>query len=562
MMKKIFNHIGLFIVIVILLTGCQGKLVERPHDLTPLFLKTAQGFRQGLDAAYGGARYVWGDQDYFHLAVAGTDMWMRGNDGKADINEYNSDFTSTNGRVTSVWENCYQFINTCNAVIDFGPEVSDMDGKTIEEMVAEARFLRANYYFILVRFWGEVTLIKNFQSAPTTSAVRDPVAEVYEFIIQDLTEAIKHLPPSPLQNGILPGKANAAAARHLLARVYLTRAYSSAKQPDDFKTAADIAQKLINDAQLLGLGLLQDFGDIYKEGNEQNGEVLWTAQYTDNLAYNDPGNNLCFMYVPQYEKVPGMQRSTLYGRPYIRESPTMWLLDTAFAEKVNDTRYSKTFQTVWLCNNPGGAPVWPDPLPSGAPPDAVPGKPKFGLGDTAIYMPGYDVTDAQIAAAPYGLIPPRNYNISLAPAMMKYSDTKRIDMNAKSNRPVIVYRLGETYLIAAEALLGEGKVTEAAQYVNDIRKRAAYPTGDASAMEIKPGDLTLDFILDERARELCGELQRWPDLVRTHRLVTRVRLHNKPAGPNINDFHQLRPIPQEQIDRVTTGEEYPQNPGW
>jgi hypothetical protein len=569
-MKNKSCFLYIFLVTIILAAGCQDKLIEHPKSLTPDFLKTAQGLKQGLDAAYAGNRNIWGPQAFFHLTLAGTDMWKRGVDGSSSINEYNSGYTSSEGNVNSVWNTCYTYINTCNAVIDFAPKVTGIDTATKHEMVGEAKFLRAQYYFILVRFWGDVTLNKNFQALPTTSAKRDPIADVYQFIIQDLKDAIQVLPPSPQLDGVLPGKATGAVARHLLAKVYLTRGYSSAKQADDFKNAAETATSLINDAPSLGLGLLQDFGDVFKEGNEANKEVLWSVQHTGDLAFNGspkqdnrgPDNLLCHLLVPQYERQPGMQRSTLYGRPYIREVPTKWLLDTAFAERKNDTRYNKTFQTVWLCNDAAGIPVWPNPLPPGAPADAKPGQPKFALGDTAIYMPGHDVTDAQITAAPYLLIPPRKYAINLAPAMTKFFDTKRSDQNAPSIRPIIVYRLAGTYLIAAEALLESGNAPDAVKYINVVRERAAYPTGNAAAMDISASDLTLDYILDERARELCGELKRWPDLTRTHTLVKRVRLHNEPASPNIEPFDALRPIPQDQIDRVTTGPAYPQNPGW
>lgn len=569
-MKNKSCYIYILMVALILTGSCNKKLAENPRSLTPAFLKTAQGLQQGLDAAYAGTRNIWGPQAYFHLTLAGTDMWKRGIDGTASINEYTSGFTSSDGNVSSVWNTCYTYINTCNAVIDFASKVAGIDSTTKNEMIGEAQFLRGQYYFILVQFWGDVTLNEHFQSVPTTSATRAPMADVYNFIIQDLEDAIKVLPPSPQQNGVLPGKATGAAARHLLAKVYLTRGYSSAKQPDDFKNAASEAIGLINDAPSLGIGLLPDFGDVFREGNEANKEVLWSVQHTSDLAYNGspkqnssgPDNLYCHLWVPQYERVPGMQRSTLYGRPYIREVPTLWLLDTAFAERQNDTRYHKTFQTVWLCNNPAGIPVWPNPLPPGAPADAVSGQPKFALGDTAIYMPGYNVTDAQIAAAPYLLIPPRKYSIALSPAMTKYFDTKRSDQNAPSIRPIIVYRLAGTYLIAAEALYEMGDAADAVQYMNAVRERAAYPTGNAAAMDITAGQLSLDFILDERARELCGETTRWLDLVRTHQLVERVQQHNPPAAPNIQPFDVLRPIPQSQIDAVTTGPAYPQNTGW
>lgn len=572
-MKNKFHILYIFLgtLALTLAQGCQNKLIEGPKSLlTPSFLSTPQGLQMGLDAAYAGTRMIWGPQDYFTLTLPGTDMWKTGNDGNNDINKYNSNYNTSNGNVKNVWNYCYTYSNTCSAIVDLAPKVAGLDTAVRNEMVGEAKFLRAVYYFILVQFWGDVTLNSHFLTVPVTSATRSPAADVYNFIIRDLQDAIRTLPPSPQQNGVLPGKATAAAARHLLAKVYLTRAYSAAAQPDDFKNAYTTAISLINDAPSLGLGLLPDFGSVFKEGNESNKEVLWSVQHTSNLAYNGspkqnssgPDNLYCHLWVPKYEIYPGMQRSTLYGRPYIRVVPTRWLTDTAFADKVNDTRYNKTFQTVWLCNNAKSIPLWSNPLPAGAPAGAQPGQPKFAVGDTAIFMPGYDVSNAKIAAAPYLLVPPRKYSISLSPAMTKFFDTQRSDQNAPSIRPIIVYRLAETYLIAAEALYEDGRAADAVPYINAVRERAAYPTGNAAVMDITATGLSLDFILDERARELCGETTRWLDLKRTHKLVQRDILHNPEAGQNIQPFDTLRPIPQSQIDAVTTGTPYPQNPGW
>jgi hypothetical protein len=81
-------------------------------------------------------------------------------------------------------------------------------------------------------------------------------------------------------------------------------------------------------------------------------------------------------------------------------------------------------------------------------------------------------------------------------------------------------------------------------------------------MEITQAQLSVDFLLDERARELCGENMRWWDLVRTGKLISRVTLYNTDAKSNIKAKHTLRPIPQAQIDAVITGDRYPQNPDW
>ena len=569
-MKKILSIAVVWLMGFGLLPSCDDRLIEEPKSiLTPAFFSTAQGFRSGLDAAYAGTRMFWGNQDLFTITVIGTDEFFTGQDGNNNINKYNSNYLPNNGQVTNTWTNCYTFINTCNGLVDNAGNITGIEDAEKKKMVAEAKFLRANYYFILVQFWGDVTLNKSFQSLPSTSANRQPMAEVYDFIIEDLNEAVKTLPASPVAGGVMPGKATGAAAKHLLAKVYLTRAGSTAAKADDYKNAHTIATDLITNSASLGLGLLQDFGQVHAEGNEGSKEVLWTVQHTSNLAYNGPNNSggadnvLNHMWVPQYENQPGMKRDVRYGRPYIRCVPTRWLTDTAFADRTNDTRYGKTFQTVWYSNNAASISRWPATLPPGAPANAQPGGPKFSVGDTAIYMPGKDVSNAAVAAAPYLLIPPRNYTIRLSPAMSKYFDTKRADLNYPSIRPVIVYRLAETYLIAAEALLMDGQAAAAVPYLNAVRQRAAFPTGNAEAMKVKTSDLTLDFVLDERARELCGENMRWWDLVRTGKLVERVKKHNLESAPNIQSpKHLLRPIPQNQIDAVVTGDPYPQNPGW
>ena len=573
-MKKINIIIYVLVLTGIIVLSCRKKLIEQPRSiLTPEFFSTTQGFQQGLDAAYASTRLIWGNQDYFTITVIGTDEFKRGIDGNSDINVYSSGYTASTGVINANWRNAYVFINTCNGVIDNAPNVP-MGDVAKNRIVAEARFIRANWYFILVQFWGNVTLNKHFQNTPTTSATRDSMSAVYNFIIDDLKFAIQNLPQGLIKD-VQPGRATKAAALHLLAKVYLTRAGSSAASSNDYQDAYTTAKSLIDNKSTYGLILLPDFAKVYEEGNESNAEVIWTSQHTSNLAYNGPNNSgivnfsadniLNHMWVPQYERQPGMVRSTQYGRPYIRCTPTRWLTDTVWGNKTNDTRYSKTFQTVWYANNPdnpGNYPKWPNPLPAGAPPGAVAGQLKFGFGDTAIYMPGTDRTNAQIAASKPLLIPPRNYSSSLSPYMMKYNDTKRANLNFPSIRPVIAFRLAETYLIAAEAAFRTGNMGDAVTYINIIRTRAAYPTGNATAMQITAADINIDFILDERTRELCGELVRWLDLVRTGKLIERVKLHNSEAAINILPKHILRPIPQAQIDAVTTGTPYPQNPGW
>src|SRR5687767_11577861 len=184
-MKRINGIIYSLLLIVVFMGACRKKLVEEPKSiLTPEFFSTTQGFQQGLDAAYASTRLIWGNQDYFTITVIGTDEFKRGIDGNSDVNVYSSGYTPSTGVINANWRNAYIFINACNGVIDNAPTVA-LPEDTKKRMVAEAKFLRANFYFILVQFFADVTLNKNFQTEPITSAKRDPLADVYNFIVQD-----------------------------------------------------------------------------------------------------------------------------------------------------------------------------------------------------------------------------------------------------------------------------------------------------------------------------------------------------------------------------------------
>ena len=156
---------------------------------------------------------------------------------------------------------------------------------------------------------------------------------------------------------------------------------------------------------------------------------------------------------------------------------------------------------------------------------------------------------------------------------MKFDDWTRpaADYNDPSTRPVVLWRFSDAYLLAAEAYFKANDPINAAKYINVIRERAAYRTTNtalqnaaaAAAMDILPAQVTIDFILDERTREFYGEGIRWLDLVRTQSLVTRVKTWNPvEAGTHLQTYMSLRPIPQSEIDAVTTGPTFPQNPGY
>ena len=152
------------------------------------------------------------------------------------------------------------------------------------------------------------------------------------------------------------------------------------------------------------------------------------------------------------------------------------------------------------------------------------------------------------------------------PALKKFQDNLRANLTAQEGGKVqVLLRLGEVYLIAAEADIGLGNNAEAAQMINVLRVRAATTAykNDPKQM-VTAGQMNLDFLMDEREREMAGEFTRWYDLVRpgAQFFVDRVKKYNPHGGVNVQLKHALRPIPQSQIDGVVVGPKYPQNPGY
>ncbi len=570
-------------------TACTDMLNEENHSkLTPDFFGTVQGFESGLTAAYAGFRSLYGPEEGLHaLTNVGTDDMRTANSNRTtDMVTYSSKFNASNEFSKHIWNKAYRQINTCNGLISNAGNLSGISEAMEKRMIGEAKFLRAQYYFLLVQTFGDITLNKEFISSPETSASRTDMLEVYNLIVEDLLEAKASLPASPQTADVLPGKATAAAARHLLAKVYLTLAwvhnkdtdmkttgnyhqkyYNAARAQEYFKKAYEEASSLISDAPSMGVQLLPDFRDVWKPANENNQEVLWNVQYAS--GYTDYGGNypLNHLYVTNYTMIME-ERNLNDGRCYVWYRASDWLLNTCFADKANDSRYEGTFQTVWYATKTTGEKILDTQIDG----QAYTLKGRLNeVGDTAMWMPGYNMPKEELEKRMthrgegkniYWLVTPEMYTNKVFPTMKKYLDPNRKHYNDNGMRPIIVYRLGETYLIAAEAALMMNQKGNALKYVNELRERAGYE-GHKEAMKVTEDILDLDFILDERARELVGEHTRWFDLVRTGKLLERVRNCDDYDGyRNIKWFHAIRPIPQEQIDRVITGDPYPQNEGW
>lgn len=580
--------------------SCNDVLDEkRRSELDLEYLKTPSGLKSSVVAAYSGTRWLFGPDGALCNTVPGTDEFMttdQMNVTQGSFDTYDKDLSPSNGSVGNYWNNGLQFINGCNGVIEFSENLTDADmsANDRQQMVAEAHFLRGFYYYLLTMNYGDVPLdlgsgrLKNNTLASTTSE-RSPRSEVFEVIIDDLTHAAENLPDRPSQ----PGRVGKAAALHFLSKAYLTRASMDFAKSNDYEMAYKTAkERLIDNRATYGAELLQNYADVHKEGNENSSEVLFNVQRTwsasgPNLVFDESndgpnavsnkGNRANFFFTSGYENVKVkvmvngketekalVPRSMEYQRPWRMFMPTKWVVLDAFSDKDNDARWDGSFRTEWKAGV--------DFTVKGRSVKAGELALKISLNQTETAAPTDSVGANGVIYKPYALYywgmlynadgTYKNASVQYVyPSLYKYDDTKRENINYDSNRPFILARLAETYLIAAEAAMYMGNASEAARLIDVVRERAAYREGlsaedlatrkSAMAISGKGTTIDIDFILDERTREMCGESWRWYDLVRTKKLVERVKLHNVRGKNNIKEHHMLRPIPQEQIDLMS-----------
>ena len=510
--------------------GCVDLKEVPITGITAAYYGTPGGFESAVNAMYTPFRSHLPLERGSTMTVMGTDEYQKGADGSYKFfNDYTSSLTGDVDMIQNLWRDFYLGINTCNTVIEAAKTANVSDAlKTLR--TGEAKFMRAQYYFTLVRTYGDVPLTLTPTAGVLTATTRETTAKVYDAIIADLLAAEASLPDKAAQYG----RADKPAAQYLLAEVYLTRA-----APGDMALSAAKSLAVVNNPRFK---LLARYGDNYDINNQINTETIWAIQFSTDPLTNGgegSGNQLHLFFLFPYDIEPGMQRDIAGGRPFKRFRPTTWLLNNW--DKTKDSRYDQVFRVVWTSNNANTIPK-----------DAS-GAPKFTLGDTSIFFPGRDYTAAEKAATRYKVYGPSDYADAVFPPLQKFVDPTRTSTNQQSGqRDLPVMRLDNMYLMLAEALMRDGKPDQGVPYVNALRTRAAKP-GQAAAMQITAADMSIDFILDERARELTGEFTRWYDLTRTHKLVERVTKYNPGGAPNVKACHELRPIPNNEILLSTGG---------
>lgn len=430
------------------------------------------------------------------------------------------------------WNWAYTIVNNANFIISSLQNPSALHPMSLtyrNSIEAEARFYRAYAYNFLSTLYGGVPIIDKPITSPKTDFVRATQTDVINFIKSDLKFASANLRDIDYIISIKrEGRVCKSAAQQLFAEVYLR-----ANKPD----SAEIqCMKVINSGffQLTttrygvnSTKLGDPFSDMFITGNQRryqgNKEAIWVIEQEYNVlggaafqpGTTTPSDQHRRVWVARYVDIAGVDISdSLGGRGIARMRLSNWVKYSLYSP--NDMRNSRfnIRRNFWYSSGPKiGQRVIPNPA------------------------------DTVYKLCPYTT----KWNNYVAADAFGYADYKDL----------IVMRLGETYLLLAEAQLKQNKLTEAAATLTTLRARS-------NASPVLASNVTLDFILDERARELLAEENRRMTLVRTGKLVDRVLNLNsfyQGQGASIKPYNMLMPIPQSEID-LNRNAKLDQNPGY
>lgn len=578
---KSFKYITICIVAAAVLAACTKLNEYNPSNATAdATWRTPEGYITAVNAAYMEQRAWYGKEDGIFMGESGTDLWYN-----RDKNTYARQLTQYDGLTPAdgnphrnMWIYLWRGINQVNAAINRVDGAGFTSETEKNRRLGEAKFLRAWYYWHIVETWGGVMLRTTETQSPVLTATRSSVPEFYDLIFSDLEFAIQHL---PIDWGAEYSRASKKSAMGLLARAYLSRAYysSGAEAQTFFTKARDMAVEVINRRVELKTSLWANYADLFnparnKDLGKANGEGLYVISNSINpgLNYDDQGNRLFHVYTMAYPGKPGLIQSLAYGYEGSRRlMPTQTLLE--YYDETKDARYEASFQEVWIANNPATF-TWTAATATTYNKDAsVIGK-TIALGDTAMLITKKVVPDKRFRKyVVYDRDDVYNTNKTIKTGnnyvpLKKFQDPDRSGPNVQAGtKDVVAIRLAEMYLIAAEAEFQLNNKAAAATHINILRTRAAKP-GQVAAMQITAADVNIDFILEERARELAGEGLRWFDVKRIKNGKNGAESFSayiKRLNPDITkvqDFHWLRPVTSAEMQALQNAGEFGQNPGY
>ncbi len=621
-LNKFFVGALLFGATTLGLSSCDLEEYNPSSEGAEAVFATEQGMEGLVNQMYYNFRWkYYGREDPVLYFEGAGDIWAN----MPDKYTYGMQLTrfidlqGDRGQVKGAWNRVYDIVNLANTVLDYLPKTQGLSDETRNDFEGEARFLRAYAYWWLVEWFGDIEMRTHGTDSPTFSAYRTDRKVIYdEVIIPDAEAATKLLDIKPYHDNI--GRATKKAAYALLARVALSRTQyedaGSASQKAFYQKAYDASKYVMDNMATLGISLYNSYDEIWQaKNNKTNTEYLWVVTHSSNSSLNaNSGNpNRLHMYFsPRLLNRFGNVSSATnweYPRESVLLCPTYYLLHLY---KDWDIRYDVLFQEEF----PVSADSWTwtaeQAVTNYHGPASLVGK-TVKKGETALIITRNSVTEAEREAyAAKGVcvisadsiydtragkitamggarirdlnkengedFPSSAWIYTSFPRFRKYRIWDR-DLNGTflltaanaqvGYADVPIFRYAEIPLIAAECQIGMGNASAAADIINDESKgirtsRLLKPGHSASEMKVTASDMTIEWILEERARELCGEWLRWFDLKRTRHLVDYLKGHNPSMrfDQPVDEHNYLWPIPTDFLDKIENGVEFGQNPGY
>ena len=654
------------------ITSCSESFLD--ENLTTQYSTDRFKTQEGLDELVTGAyqklkfkfNYIWGIQCY----NMGVDEFTDANNVIPAWNHYSQDLNSSeNAANQPIWDNYYGLVEPANILIQNIPQYYNQSSPTYNTRLGEAHFLRAYAYFELVKQFSGVPL----KLVPSTSAetyfTRNSAEEIYTQVISDFGEAYRLLP----DKGESIGRINKYAAAHFLAKAHLFRASELYSDWNSNYIASDLDAVIQYGSEVVDAHpLCNDYVELWdyeqpNGANEKVSEVILAAQFSnDESTWGRYGNQMHLYYPAVYQgnDIGGCKRDISGGREFSYVSATEYTMQVF--DRVNDSRFWKSFITCYGANETKSAPTWTAEDMPYAPAGVKEGDKRFSGGELGMkYIvndPGDNRYEKYPNAPAYTVLKDgkmcntytyvryfkgqeHSWNINektgnyydIIPhkrsvALSKFRDGYRVSIASQfGTRDAIIARSADDVLMVAEAYIrkGEANYDKAVEWMNKLRERAGYKTGEDRSKNVDGGqayknnpycsgkggghssegaiyweentyyesnnieqettastkttmklnsvadvynstvdtpiynelgctsnaDKMMCFLLNERTRELCGELQRWEHLARTKTLDARWHKFNDGASRGLGEFksekHYYRPIPQAFLDGIT-----------
>ncbi len=577
------TSIYLFIAFVCLLAGVTSCNDDEFLEENPTTFYTSENsyntvsqVEASVTNMYVHIRY-WFQIDYFMKGL-GTDLldipyWRCSGSGYSNYSLWSSEY----GSVESNWNAFYQLISYANETLE-GAESGNITWDDTDEynyVIAQARFFRGFAYMTLGELYGGVPLVDQFYTTPKYDFVRSTREETYEFAIKDLKAALSGMPDYPEE----AGRVAKGATYHYLAEAYL----ALAAEMDNNEAYLDSSIECATGAMGLHSLMTERFGsrategsgaamnsvaayykdgdvffDLFQRGNldysEGNTEALWTLE-NDYDVYKTYGGDNYLAYPRNFSPV---LRNANWNSTYKESNSSPWpSLTTAY---VGGRGISAYMPTAYVRTK-----IWDGDYADDMRNSSANIRRQFVCMDPTSSYYGDTVTTDMLDSSTLE----RLYPIWTKFAPIDdwgYEDLEDGGNRSNMYRDEYACRLSETYLLRAEAYFREGNTTAAAADINVLRNRAQ------CSYLVTANDVSLDLILDERARELFVEERRWCTLLRMGGTVAtdQIARYSYYAGSE-SDYYlgsaavpsgwNLFPIPQSVID-ANLDATLEQNTGW